>query len=431
MELILQTASAVAFYVFTFFMFEKLYTRKNIKKRYKVLIIAGAAAGMIIIGFLEIPILNFLFSICSMLLLNKLLYEPKGKSFIIYDIVLLIIMMAIEMISVSLLALTINKEINVILDNFRYSSAATVMNWIILFFCFRIFMFLISEKKITNIKTQEFVFFIVLISGEIFFLHFLNDIFVESKVKYELTIVLLIFLALDLYLAYLLQKISESYQTEKKLELVTQQALLQLNAYKELNEKYNSSRKIIHDVKKHVASLEGLINSNNADAADKYKGLLNAELNKLVPQFECDNPILTVIINNKLTVAEGMNIDFKTDIEFSVLDFISDLDITAIFSNLLDNAFEACGELTEDRRHIHLMVTRHNYFLLIYLENTYKSVEVDTNHIFKSTKMHHQGVGLSNVKGAVKKYGGNFKAHTEEGLFKTEILIPIPDTYHL
>lgn len=427
MGIILRVASAIVFYIVIFFMFEKLYARKGEKILKKILFIFALAVVMVIVGFLEIPILNFSFSICSMLLLNILLYNPRGKSFIIYDTILLIIMMVIEMISVLVLALVINKELKEILDNVWYSSAATVMNWIILFFGFRVFMFLISDKRITKIKVQEFIFFIVLICSEIFLLHFLNGILVESKVKYELTIILLIFLSLDLYFAYLLYKISESYQTEKKLELIKQQSELQLNAYKELNEKYNAYRRIVHDVKKHISSLEGLINSNHSDKANGYKALLNVELEKLVPQFECDNLVLTVIINDKIAIAEVMNIEFKVDIEFSYIDFISDLDITAIFSNLLDNAFEACEDLPDDERKVWLAVTRHNYFLLVCMENTFKNVEIDEKNRYKSTKSNHQGIGLTNVKNAIQKYDGNLKTYTEDGVFKTEILIQIPD----
>lgn len=427
MGIILRVASAIVFYIVIFFMFEKLYARKGEKILKKILFIFALAVVMVIVGFLEIPILKFSFSICSMLLLNILLYKPIGKSFIIYDTILLIIMMVIEMISVLVLALVINKELKEILDNVWYSSAATVMNWIILFFGFRVFMFLISDKRITKIKVQEFIFFIVLICSEIFLLHFLNGILVESKVKYELTIILLIFLSLDLYFAYLLYKISESYQTEKKLELIKQQSELQLNAYKELNEKYNAYRRIVHDVKKHISSLEGLINSNHSDKANGYKALLNVELEKLVPQFECDNLVLTVIINDKIAIAEVMNIEFKVDIEFSYIDFISDLDITAIFSNLLDNAFEACEDLPDDERKVWLAVTRHNYFLLVCMENTFKNVEIDGKNRYKSTKSNHQGIGLTNVKNAIQKYDGNLKTYTEDGVFKTEILIQIPD----
>ena len=98
--------------------------------------------------------------------------------------------------------------------------------------------------------------FFVLIIGEIVLFSFLNDMLVASKGSYQIVFILLIFLLLDLYLTYLLQRISKAYRTEKELELVTQQSMLQLNAYRELNAKYNASRRIIHDVKKHINSLE-------------------------------------------------------------------------------------------------------------------------------------------------------------------------------
>ena len=89
-----------------------------------------------------------------------------------------------------------------------------------------------------------------------------------------------------------------------------------------------------------------------------------------MPRFECDSPILTVVINNKLESADTLKIDFKVDPEFTQIDFISNLDITAIFSNLLDNAFEACSELPEGNRRVRLSITRRNYFVFIYLENS-------------------------------------------------------------
>ncbi len=427
MELVLQIASAVAFYFFTFIMFEKLYPRNNFKLWQKLLIVVFAAGIMIAVGYIRNPILNFSYSLLSMLLLNKILYRPDGKGFIIYDIVLLIIMMVIEMVSVSLLAVILNVNVGEITENPYLLSASAIMNWIVLFVALKIYMTLISSRQISNIKIQEFSFFIVLICCETFFLYCINDILMLSKMKYQLTIILLIFLLMDLYLEYLLHKISKSYKIEKKYDLVKQQSQLQLSAYRELSEKYNASRKIIHDVRKHISSLEGLINSNNAEIAEKYSSLLNKELDKLVPQFECDNPILTVIINNKLVVAEGMDIAFKPDIEFSELNFISELDITAIFSNILDNAFEACSELSKNKRYVNLSVARYNYFLLIYLENTYKEINLDENHKYKSTKPNHQGIGLSNVKKSVESYNGNLQTDTKNGLFISKILIPIPN----
>nr|WP_242836496.1 sensor histidine kinase [Ruminococcus flavefaciens] len=376
----------------------------------------------------KINILNFSFSFLSVILFNVIFFKPTSKSFLIYDAIIFVIMLIVEMITAFIIALIINVPVERITDK-PYSFAATaLMNWIIMLALAKVFVNINSEKGMNNVRTQEVIMFVGLIIGEIILFNFLTDIISESKNRYEVVIILLIFLLLDLYLTYLINRMSKAYKTEKKLELLTQQSTLQLNAYNKLNEKYIASRKVIHDVRKHLASLEGLITANKADEAGKYRDMLNYELNKLMPRFECDNSILTVVINNKLEAADNMKVDFRVNAEFTEINFISNLDITAIFSNLLDNAFEACAELPEEKRHVTLSIARRNYFVFIYVENTFAEVNQDVKKVFRSTKKGHQGIGLSNIKSACEKYNGNFNAHTENDMFITEILIPIPET---
>lgn len=161
MELILQVASSVAFYIFTFFIFEKLYKRKGFTAWNKILILI-AAILLTVIGLIHKPILNYSYSLLSMILLNKLLYYTNGKSYIIYDTILLVVMAAIEMLAVSFLSIIINTEIGKIIENPYLLSAAAVLNWILLFLAIRIYIYLTSTKEITNIKTQEFMLFSIL-----------------------------------------------------------------------------------------------------------------------------------------------------------------------------------------------------------------------------------------------------------------------------
>lgn len=54
--------------------------------------------------------------------------------------------------------------------------------------------------------------------------------------------------------------------------------------------------------------------------------------------------------------------------------FLNDLDITALFANLWDNAIEACAKLAPDRRHILFVMQKVNGFLVINMENPFDSV---------------------------------------------------------
>ena len=427
MFFLLHTISSAGMYIFTFIIFDKLYTSKELSLLKKVLFVAAASLIMGAVGTTDIPIVKFFTMIALLVLLNLLFYKPPGKVFLIYDAIYLITICIVEMLSALLLAVMVNADTNDVKRTPVLFLAATVLCWIVMIAVAKCLLLLIAGKGANNIRTHEFLMFLILMIGEILLFQYLNDKIISSKSRWEIVVILLTFLSLDLYLAYLIRMISKTYQTQKELELVTQQSMLQLHAYNELNEKYAASRHVIHDVRKHISSLEGLITANKADEAVRYKDLLNKELNKLIPSFECDSPILTVVINNKIEAAEKMKVDFRVDAEFTKIDFISDLDITAMFSNMLDNAFEACQELPPEKRRVWLSITRRNYFVFIFLENSFSEVEEDKEKGFRSTKKQHQGIGLSNIKSACEKYCGSFNAHTENDMFITEVLIPIPD----
>ena len=428
MNYLVNFTSSIVFYIYVTIVFEKIYVSKHKPLPLLGIFLVLVAMGMTLLKInIEIPIIRMIYCYTSTLVLNTVFYKKQNMSYVIYDAIIIMIMIIFEMLMTLLLAFITDVATEEVLRSNTLLAAANVMDWIVMLAMAKGFVLMASGKGINDIRTQEFLMFFVLIIGEIVLFNFLNEMIVASKRRYEIVIILLIFLLLDLYLTYLLQRISKAYRTEKELELVTQQSMFQMNAYRELNEKYNASRRIIHDVKKHISSLEGLINANKADEAGRYKELLNAELDKLMPSFECDNSILTVVINNKLESAESQHIDFKVNAEYTQIDFITNLDITIIFSNLLDNAFEACSELPEGSRYVELTIARKNHFLFINLENTFSTVKPDIEKGFASTKKYHHGIGLSNIRNACEQYFGSFNARTEGQMFIAEILIPIPD----
>lgn len=419
--------SALALYIFAFVTFVKIYESRRNSVVFKAAFAVVAALLHAAVNSFGMPVFNVTYSYVSLLVLTILFFKPKYLNFLIYNAIFLVIMAIIEMLSGILLSFLIGIESQDIQNTIELYIAGNLLSWLFMIAAAKCFIMYISENGFSSIRLQEIIMFFVLIVGEIVIFQYIYNTIMDGKAGYGIVIILLIFFALDLYLTYLLRTLSKAYKTERELELVSQQSVLQLKAYNELNEKYNASRRVIHDVKKHITSLEGLINANKAEEAGHYKDLLNAELDKLMPRFECDDPILTVVINNKLDTAEAMNVDFRVDAEFTDIGFISNLDVTAIFSNLLDNAFEACSELPEDKRRVWLSITRRNYFVFIYLENSFDKVSTTAKNEFRSTKKNHHGIGLSNIRNACAKYNGSFNAHVEDNLFITELLIPIPD----
>lgn len=123
------------------------------------------------------------------------------------------------------------------------------------------------------------------------------------------------------------------------------------------------------------------------------------------------------------------NIDFKVGIDFSKCEFIEMIDITSIFSNLIDNAIEACNNINDKdiNKYITIKSTFIKGYYVIRCENSkMNKIIVKNNKIFttKKDKFFH-GLGIENIKSSVKKYDGELKIKNDDYKFIASIYIPI------
>ena len=193
-----------------------------------------------------------------------------------------------------------------------------------------------------------------------------------------------------------------------------------------INMKYNQSIKIIHDMKKNLRVYEDLKDNQRAD---DYKQTLENEIGKLFRGYQCSNTILSIIISQSLSQAEREHIIVDVKMEDLSLSFITDLDITAIFANLWDNAIEACKDMEEGKRHIDFIMRKVNGFIIVNMENVYfiNKLVFDKKGRIVTSKEDHMGVGLSIVESVVEKYNGFFHINKNvQDKFVVELTIPIP-----
>lgn len=194
----------------------------------------------------------------------------------------------------------------------------------------------------------------------------------------------------------------ESNQLKVKLELLEQQEIMQYQYYAQQEEKYRESISILHDVDKHIMAVEGLYNRDNRKAAIQYTKEISKILKPLIPHFLTSQPILNILLQDKIQNAEKMQIDLNYEIENVELNFMNPMDVTTIFGNLLDNAMEACGQV-EGLRWITLKISQYHEMIAIRIENTSVDRQRWKNKKPASKKGFHHGIGLSNVERMLKK----------------------------
>lgn len=272
-----------------------------------------------------------------------------------------------------------------------------------------------SEELLSG---KQYVLFILL---PVFSMIYLCSILVMSSeifvIRYGywpvLVNVILVF-AMNLLFLYFFRSVQKGHRAQREQNLYRQEAELLYQHYQKLEESYRASRKVIHDAKNHMQAVARLYECGETERAKGYAQDVFHLLNQTGQTWYTDNRMLNIILNEKLGQEEVRQARLELDIEEGSLDRITEIHITTIFANLLDNAVEAMG--TDEDAYLSLQVKNVHDFLVIHI----------TNSIGQSRKPSagHQKLGLKNVRSALEPYNGTMNVSREDGRFSVSIMIP-------
>lgn len=405
----------------TWVLFQILERRSHFLLR--VLGTLGIAIVQGSIGLLQIPVLNMTSSLLMILGTTLLCYQCKKLYFLVYDVLIVFCGFIADVFSVLLLSTYYDSSISSTLQE----TSLLVRNT---FACLMIFLlcqlaFTLIRKKHAIFSWYEAIFYTMLATGEIAVFAYVCKYIQAYSSGMFLILFLMGCLVLDVYIVVVFYRISIVRKTEKENALLQQQSEMQLEVYSDLQQRYQNSMRTIHDAKRHVRALESLIQSDHLAEAQQYKESLFQKLNELQPSIQCDNPLLSAILNHVFLKAEQRHITLKMDLQGEEqLSMLAGVDLTTIVSNLLDNAVDAVSELPEEQRYIHFAVAFQMGEIMIHVENPTKNDLKREGNTVVSTKEGHFGLGLKNVGMVVKKYKGDFKTYVKDGTFIAAITIP-------
>lgn len=389
----------------------------------RLLGVLGIALVQGAIGLLQIPVLNMTSSLLMIVGTTLLCYQCKKLYFLVYDVLIAFCGFIADVFSVLLLSTYYDSSISSTLQE----TSLLVRNT---FACLMIFLlcqlaFTLIRKKHAIFSWYEAIFYTMLATGEIAVFAYVCKYIQAYSSGMFLILFLLGCLVLDIYIVVVFYRISIVRKTEKENALLQQQSEMQLEVYSDLQQRYQNSMETIHDAKRHVRALESLIQSDHLAEAQQYKESLFQKLNELQPSIQCDNPLLSAILNHVFLKAEQRHIALKMDLQGEEqLSMLAGVDLTTIVSNLLDNAVDAVSELPEEQRYIHFAVAFQMGEIMIHVENPTKNDLKREGNTIVSTKEGHFGLGLKNVGMVVKKYKGDFKTDVKDGTFIAAITIP-------
>lgn len=193
---------------------------------------------------------------------------------------------------------------------------------------------------------------------------------------------------------------------------------------REIQNMYRHVRGWRHDYRNHINNMKIQLSEGNYDKLSDYLNELADDLDTVDTVIKTGNVMADAILNSKLNVAEKMNI--KLNVKANVPDKLpmSDVELCSMLGNILDNAVEACGTLPEEERFMRVYIGKLKGQLYLSVQNSAGKVRKSKN-TYLSTKEGEHGYGLFRIDRVAKRYGGYVNRHNEEGVFATEIMVPL------
>lgn len=227
-----------------------------------------------------------------------------------------------------------------------------------------------------------------------------------------------------------------SYNQKKSEEFTRLQVSLQneyhfREYYKLLLEEQENQSMLIHEIRRHLQSIASLnANGQNQKIENYIHDLMGSPGLDSTVRFS-SHELLNGILSRYQKLCKDNGISFFADIRSNTTGFISDNDLTVLFGNLLENAYESASATPDSFIEIKSWNNGRAPFTFVSVSNTCQSNPFSATdhklHTKKPDKMQH-GYGIHGIEHMVKKYDGEIRMHfNEEQLsFQTILMLRQP-----
>jgi hypothetical protein len=232
---------------------------------------------------------------------------------------------------------------------------------------------------------------------------------------------------INILIFFLFSKLQNQLELQKNQILINTQIRLEKLSFKKMEESYNRTRELRHDLKNHILSLRGIAENGTKEQLLEYLDKMTDAVEEATYVSVSKNSAVDAIINEKMLLAQKNSIATHFDIAPLDSENVPSMDICTILSNAFDNAIEACVKIENPaERYINVKITTENGFFISVVN---PSVEAPKKRagIFISSKKDtvNHGLGLKSIKRTVDKHNGDILIKYENGIFTLIAELPV------
>ena len=308
-----------------------------------------------------------------------------------------------------------------------------IFNKLIFFTLIYILSHFMKQQHKYNHRQDKSIFLLILIPTTSIFvmitLVYVSEASILSpSLQWMITLSAVFLLTVNLFIFGINQYTQRKSQEFMEMQLLFQKESDTAEYYKMLLKQNENQRILIHDIKKHLQSIDLLNQRKEHEKISAYiqQLLLSSDL-KDVSRM-CDHDLLNAILARYKRQCDNKHIAFYVDIRSQSTNFIDDTDLTSLFCNLLDNSMEATENIPEGYIELFVRKQEKSPYTVITLINSCRtnpfSKQDGTLITTKPDKIRH-GFGLKSIRKTVNKYQGDMMQYydNETATFHTVITL--------
>ena len=239
----------------------------------------------------------------------------------------------------------------------------------------------------------------------------------KASVEYEkgyfilCTFIYIIAFSIDLFSILIIDKIIYTDEKNKQLTVSATKNKLEYQSALIVKEEQEHLKRFRHDIRNINKTVKGLIKAGETDKAIQLLDESSVEAEKTSGVTLCRCNIINTVLYMKSNEAKEHGIAILCNVTESSTCKLSDIDISRVLLNLCDNAINAAKEC--EKKQIKIDIEINDKLIKINTENHYIPSKT------KRPSPEH-GNGTKIIKQISKKYGGEYKAETTDGIYKTQ-----------
>lgn len=212
----------------------------------------------------------------------------------------------------------------------------------------------------------------------------------------------------------------------EKLEKRSQLLEMQSHQFRELQEYMRQTARLRHDFKHSVHLLSMLAENGDIDSIRAHLSEYDRRLSENVSVNYCSNAALNALFGYYHEMADFAKIRTDWKIELPEPMTVSELDMAALFGNIMENAISACSTLPEEEQYFNLTAElRCGNCLYVVSTNSFDGKVRKGRDGYHSTKHSGRGTGLMSIAAVAEKYGGSAQFSNSDKEFYADVVMKI------